>query len=131
MRRLGVDVWVSCLLSSSECLHVGAISSLSPPAFVDGVCLSQNEGVLHLWAKVTNELKVLPDEGCAVEVLHTAGRHGFPELAMGVLRVLKTIDVGLREYHLAPIIEAVCRTNRIREALSNHFGTSEHHRTEC
>ena len=120
-----------CLLSSSECQHVGAISCLSPPTFVDGVCLSQNEGVLHLRAKVPNELQVLPDEGCAVKVLHTAGRHGLPELAMGVLRVLKAIDIELREYHFAPIIEPLCRTNRIKEALSTHFGTSEHHRTEC
>lgn len=29
VRRLGTHVWVSCLLSSSECLYVGAISSLS------------------------------------------------------------------------------------------------------
>ncbi|KAI9457073.1 hypothetical protein BJY52DRAFT_520001 [Lactarius psammicola] len=98
VRRLGMDVWVSCLLSSSECLY--------------------KEGVLHLWAKVVNELKVLPDEGCALEVLHTAGRHGLPELAMDVLRVLKTIDVELREHHFAPIIEAFCRTDCIKEALS-------------
>ena len=80
--------------------------------------MPQKEGVLHLWAKVTNELKVLPDEGCAVEVLHTAGRHGLPELATDVLRFLKTIDVELREYHFAPLIEAFCRTNRVKEALS-------------
>jgi len=80
--------------------------------------LSQKEGVLHLWEKVTNELKVLPDEGCAIEVLHTAGRHGLPDLAMDVLRVLKTIDVDLREYHFAPIIEAFSRTNRMKDALS-------------
>ncbi|KAH9062448.1 hypothetical protein EDB87DRAFT_1787713 [Lactarius vividus] len=98
VRRLGMDVWVSCLLSSSECLY--------------------KEGVLHLWPKVTNELKVFPDEGCALEVLHTAGRHGLPDLAMDVLRALKTIDVELREYHFAPIIEALCRANRIKEALS-------------
>jgi pentatricopeptide repeat protein len=29
VRRLGTRVWVSCLLSSSECLYVSAISSLS------------------------------------------------------------------------------------------------------
>ncbi|KAI0283795.1 hypothetical protein BC826DRAFT_960862 [Russula brevipes] len=98
VRRLGMHVWVSCLLSSSECLY--------------------KEGILHLWPKVTNELKVLPDEGCAVEVLHTAGRHGLPELAMDVLRVLKVIGVDLREYHFAPIIESFCRTNRIKEALA-------------
>jgi pentatricopeptide repeat protein len=26
VRRLGMDIWVSCLLSSSECLYVGVIS---------------------------------------------------------------------------------------------------------
>jgi pentatricopeptide repeat protein len=79
---------------------------------------TQKEGVLHLWPKVTNELKILPDEGCAIEVLHTAGRHGLPELAMDVLRVLKIIGAGLREYHFTPIIEAFCRTNRVKEAFS-------------
>ncbi|KAH9993234.1 hypothetical protein BJV77DRAFT_1060265 [Russula vinacea] len=98
VRRLGSHAWVSCLLASSECLY--------------------KEGVLHLWPKVTNELKVLPDEGCAIEVLHTAGRHGLPELAINVLRVLETIGVDLREYHFAPIIESFCRTNRIKDAFS-------------
>jgi len=98
VRRLDTRVWISCLLSSSECLY--------------------KEGVIHLWAKVTNELKVLPDEGCAAEVLHTAGRHGLPDLAADVLCVLKTMDVELKEYHFAPLIEAFCRTNRIKEALS-------------
>ena len=51
-------------------------------------------------------------------MLHTAGRHGLPELATDVLRVLKTIGVELQEYHFAPLIEAFCRTNRIKEALS-------------
>jgi pentatricopeptide repeat protein len=80
--------------------------------------IPQKEGVLHLWPKVTNELKILPDEGCAIEVLHTAGRHGLPELAKDVLRILKAISVDLREHHFAPIIESLCRTNRIKEAFS-------------
>ena len=37
---------------------------------------------------------------------------------MDVLRVLKTIGIDLREYHFAPIIESLCRTKRIKEALS-------------
>lgn len=106
VRRLGMDVWVSCLLSSSERLY--------------------KEGVLHLWPKVTDELKVLPDEGCAIEVLHTAGRHGLPELAMDVLRVLKIIGIDLQEYHFAPIIESFCRTERIKEALSTLTLMSQH-----
>lgn len=81
-------------------------------------CTAQKEGVLHLWPKVTNEFKVLPDEGCAIEVLHTAGRHGLPELAMDVLRTLKVIGADLQEFHFTPIIEAFCRTNRVKEAFS-------------
>jgi pentatricopeptide repeat protein len=34
VRRLGMHVWVSCLLSSSECLYVSVISSLSYPALL-------------------------------------------------------------------------------------------------
>jgi pentatricopeptide repeat protein len=37
---------------------------------------------------------------------------------MDVLRILKAIDADLREYHFTPIIEAFCRTNRIKEAFS-------------
>ncbi len=61
-----------------------------------------------------------------MEVLHTAGRHGLPELAMDVLRVLRAIGVDLREYHFAPIIESFCRTNRIKEALSTLTLMSQH-----
>ena len=117
VRRLNMHVWVTCLVSSSECLYVGVIST-SRACFNRHVFVTQKEGVLHLWPKVTDELKVLPDEGCAIEVLHTAGRHGLPELAMDVLRVLKAIGADLREHHFAPIIESFCRTNQIKDALS-------------
>ena len=37
---------------------------------------------------------------------------------MDVLRVLRAIGAELREYHFAPIIESLCRTHRIKDALS-------------
>jgi pentatricopeptide repeat protein len=59
-------------------------------------------------------------------VLHTAGRHGLPELAIDVLRVLEAVGIEIREYHFAPIIESFCRTNRIKEALSTLTMMSQH-----
>lgn len=59
-------------------------------------------------------------------MLHTAGRHGLPELAINVHRVLEAIGVDLREYHFAPVIESFCRTNRIKEALSTLTLMSQH-----
>ncbi|KAI0259263.1 hypothetical protein BC834DRAFT_974433 [Gloeopeniophorella convolvens] len=97
VRRISPRVWAACLLASSELLY--------------------KDGVVHLWRKLTEELKILPDEGCCIEVLHTAGRHGLPELAMDVLRVLKSIGAELKDYHFAPIVEALCRSGDIKEAL--------------
>ena len=55
----------------------------------------QKDGVLRLWPKVVNDLKVTPDEGVCLEVLHTAGRHGLPELATDALHHLQAIEVSL------------------------------------
>ena len=77
----------------------------------------QKDGVLRLWPKVVNDLKVTPDEGVCLEVLHTAGRHGLPELATDALHHLQAIDASLQEFHFAPVIEALCRTHRIKDAM--------------
>lgn len=71
-----------------------------------------------LWNKIVNELKLTPDEGTCIEVLHTAGRHGLPELCLDSLRILQSIGVTLREYHFAPVVEAFCRLDRLKEAFA-------------
>ena len=66
---------------------------------------------------VVQQLHVLPDEGTCIDVLHTAGRHGLPELASDVMRVLKLIDAPWQEHHYAALIEAQCRAGQIKEAF--------------
>lgn len=97
IRRLDHAVWMSCLRSSTDSLYV--------------------DGVLHCWKIAVQDLNLTPDEGLCVLVLHTAGRHGLPDLATDVLRVLKLIGVSWEEHHFAPLIEAFCRADQIKEAL--------------
>jgi len=75
------------------------------------------DGVLHCWKFAVQDLNLTPDEGLCVSVLHTAARHGLPDLATDVLRVLKLIGVPWEENHFAPLIEAFCRANQVKEAL--------------
>jgi pentatricopeptide repeat protein len=73
--------------------------------------------VLLSWRMVVQELKIAPDEGLCVSVLHTAARHGLPDLATDVLRVLKLMGAPWKEHHFAPLVEAFCRTGQIKEAI--------------
>jgi pentatricopeptide repeat protein len=50
-------------------------------------------------------------------VLHTAARHGLPDLGTDVLRVLKLIGASWQEHHLSPMIEAFCKAGRLKEAF--------------
>ncbi|KAH9948686.1 hypothetical protein B0H21DRAFT_732616 [Amylocystis lapponica] len=97
VRRLDSEVWVECLVSSSEALY--------------------SDGVLRAWQKVVHELKITPDEGCCIQVLHTAGRHGHSTLGLDALRILDRIGAAWKEYHFAPLVEAFCREKNIKEAL--------------
>jgi len=79
--------------------------------------IDQADGVSQCWAKVVQELNTTPSEGTCIEVLHTAARHGLPDLGTDVLRVLKLMGVTWQEYHFAPLIEAFCRADKIKDAL--------------
>jgi pentatricopeptide repeat protein len=50
-------------------------------------------------------------------VLHTAARHGLPDLATQVLEVLKTMGTKIQEFHFAPVIEAFCKANKLKETF--------------
>jgi pentatricopeptide repeat protein len=50
-------------------------------------------------------------------VLHTAARHGLPDLATQVLEILKTLKTKIQEFHFAPVIEAFCKANKMKEAF--------------
>lgn len=97
VRRLDGVVWVKCLIASAEALYA--------------------DGVLTAWHQVVQKLKITPDEGCCINVLHTAGRHGLSSLAPEVIKVLQSMNVTWAEHHFAPVIEAFCRDGDIKEAF--------------
>src|ERR1700730_3510453 len=59
-------------------------------------------------------LNLLPDEGVCVDVLHAAGRHGLPELASDVLRVLKIMGAS---WQFAALIDAFCHAGQIKDGF--------------
>lgn len=69
------------------------------------------------WEHAVKKLKITPDEGCCINVLHTAGRHGLSSLAPDVIKVLQSMNVEWAEHHFAPVVEAFCRDGDIKEAL--------------
>ena len=77
----------------------------------------QAEGTLRTWRKVVRDEHILPDEGCCLLVLHTAARHGLSHLALEVIEALKSINIVWCEHHIAPVIEAMCHHNEIKEAF--------------
>lgn len=60
-------------------------------------------------------------------MLHTVARHGLPDLGTDVLRVLKLVGASWKEFHLASMIEALCKANRLKEAFETlHVMRSNH-----
>ncbi|KAF5389447.1 hypothetical protein D9757_004288 [Collybiopsis confluens] len=97
VRRLESDVWLHCLSAAASCLW--------------------KDGVLECWEYVVQELNLNPSEGLCMSVLHTASRHGLPDLATDVLRVLKLTGVPFQDRHFSPLIEAFVNANQIKEAF--------------
>ncbi|KAF8894120.1 hypothetical protein BD779DRAFT_1669601 [Infundibulicybe gibba] len=97
IRRLEHAAWMNCLISSADNLYA--------------------DGVLTCWKMVVEDLNLTPDEGLCVAVLNTAARHGLPDLATDVLRVLKSMGAPWKEHHFASLIEAFCRDKQLKEAF--------------
>ncbi|KAI0819966.1 hypothetical protein BC628DRAFT_1331540 [Trametes gibbosa] len=97
VRRLEGEVWVDLLISCAQSLYA--------------------DGTSRTWQKVVHDFNILPDEGCCIQVLHTAARHGLSKLALDVIEVLKVINIVWSEHHIAPVIEAMCRQNNMKEAM--------------
>ncbi|KAI0769747.1 hypothetical protein BD413DRAFT_79128 [Trametes elegans] len=97
VRRLEGKTWIDILASCAEALYA--------------------DGTMRTWRKVVKDLHILPDEGCCLLVLHTAARNGLPTLAVEVLEMLKTLNVVWCEHHIAPVIEAMCHHQQLKEAF--------------
>lgn len=65
---------------------------------------------------MVNELHILPDEGLCQLVLHTASRHGNPNLAADAIRCLENIGVKLLEVHFAPLLESFMKNGQLKDA---------------
>ena len=63
-------------------------------------------------------LNLTPDEGACLSILHTCARHGLSDLASDVMRVLQGTGVDpWYELHFAPLVEALCKDGKLKEAL--------------
>ncbi|KAG6907662.1 hypothetical protein DXG01_007866 [Tephrocybe rancida] len=97
VRRMDHTVWVQCLTASTEALYL--------------------EGVVLCWKMIVHELNINPGEGVCLAVLDTAARNANPDLATDALRVLKSADIKWEEHHFAPLIDAFCGQNQLKEAI--------------
>lgn len=70
------------------------------------------------WKKVVHDLRISPDEGLCIDVLHTAGRNGLPTLATDVIRALTELKVTLQEHHFSPVVEAFAAAGMIKNAFN-------------
>ncbi|PCH36175.1 hypothetical protein WOLCODRAFT_146143 [Wolfiporia cocos MD-104 SS10] len=106
LRHLEQEVWIELLISCSDMMFLLVSQA------------KQEEGVVRTWHKVVHDLNITPDEGCCMQVMHTAGRCGLSTLALDVFTVLGRIGVTWQEHHLAPMIEALCAQKKIKDSLS-------------
>ncbi|KAF7315387.1 Methyltransf-25 domain-containing protein [Mycena indigotica] len=98
-RKVEDSVWHACLQASASQLYA--------------------EGVTKCWNLLVKDLAVLPDEGLCLLVLNTAARHGLPDLATDVMRILQILEVPWEEAHLAALFEALFVTKRYEESFDS------------
>ena len=69
---------------------------------------------------------ITPAEGLITQALHTAARHGLPDVAHQAIRTLCLTGQAPSEHHVAALLEALIQDDKIREA----FAIVEHLRSE-
>ncbi|RVD89710.1 uncharacterized protein DFL_000705 [Arthrobotrys flagrans] len=81
------------------------------------------DGVSYIWKKVIqspppNSRQALnPDDGLCLKVLNTAARHGNPDLALEVFRILTLRNVPFQEHHYAALSAAYARSGQLIPAF--------------
>ncbi|KAK6537439.1 hypothetical protein TWF694_011625 [Orbilia ellipsospora] len=109
----------------------GSVSSgLQPMAWYELLNIAASnyhiDGVSYIWRKVVqtpnttpgssrNDLN--PDDGVCLKVLNTAARHGNPQLALEVFRVLTLRGLPFQEPHYAALIAAYARNGELTPAF--------------
>jgi pentatricopeptide repeat protein len=75
------------------------------------------EGIIEGWDRVVENGGITPDEGLCTMIIEAAGAGGVVHLAETALEKLSTINVQPQEYHIAPLMKALCKNNEIILAL--------------
>lgn len=79
--------------------------------------VSQIDGVEAAWARVVRTGAFEPDEGLCSTVIGVAGRHDRPDLATSVMENLGRQGIVPKEYHFPPLLEALCGSGRVSDAM--------------
>jgi Pentatricopeptide repeat domain len=69
------------------------------------------------WHQAVVRGAIIPDEGLAIKILHTAARHGLPYIATDVLRVMKSAGIPFQEHHVAALLESFVVAGQVKDAL--------------
>ncbi|KAF3188074.1 hypothetical protein TWF225_003850 [Orbilia oligospora] len=81
------------------------------------------DGVSYIWKKVVqspppgSRTTLNPDDGLCLKVLNTAARHGNPDLALEVFRILTLRNVPFQEHHYAALSAAYARSGQLIPAF--------------
>ena len=102
VRRLGTHVWVSCLLSSSECLYVGS-NSYSPPTCVIDACLLRKKAYFIYGIRSQRSSRFCPIKG-------VLSRYSILPVDMGFLNWLSTCSAFSR------LLTLSCRNITLRHS---------------
>ncbi|KAK4103666.1 hypothetical protein N658DRAFT_421380 [Parathielavia hyrcaniae] len=140
MRRDGIEIleWVSdifiyvmglrgCLDEAVQLLYqrlkmVGGDASIVPPvlwSYLLDEC-SRNlhcEGTSFIWDTMVRQGKLDPPDGVALNVLHTAARHGETAMATAVLELLSGRGVKLNLLHYEPLMETYLQAGDLENAF--------------
>jgi pentatricopeptide repeat protein len=84
----------------------------------DSIAVSiQIDGVEAAWDRVVRTGEFDPDEGLCTIVIGVAGRHNRPDLATSVMENLGRQGIVPKEYHFPPLLEALCGSGRVSDAM--------------
>lgn len=77
----------------------------------------QVEGIIEGWGRVVDEGGIILDEGLCTMIIEAAGAAGVVRVTEAALGMLKTINVPAQEYHIAPLMNALCKNNELPAAI--------------
>jgi hypothetical protein len=75
------------------------------------------DGTRFIWDEMVRGGKLNPPDGVAMNVLHTAARHGDTTLATAVIKLLSARGVKLNHFHYEPLVETYVQAGDLENAF--------------